>query len=583
MAKSKEQLATEVSIYMIYAGDACAIVLYMCVLLYQWRLKRNIPKGGSPKNLIMPLYELVIWFLLCIAIGALIYSMTTLHDPSFSTDLTAGSVFAAERLTKGIFPLLFVQMPGLGIWSLLVPALATCALVVPAILMTYLFTDSDKRDDAFYAGASIRAAYMILIISLLFRRHPRTYKNTSVIRHTFIVIGYMCAQIWYHSYFSINLHIVGGKPKVDIAPALAAQLTTTILYICLVPSTLLLMIKDTNYWRGVAKGSLDVEYGGTNAYIDFSRIVIRGKLDSGGHSIVYNGALDKDGVAIKVYKLHMITEGDIASIKNEIAVSVRMIHPNIVRCFGFSIIPPRILTVHELCHTTLTDYIYDHALSEVVLILLYEDICRGVQYIHGQGLIHRDLKTDNVMLSSSLVAKVIDFGETRKIIQEPQTIAGTPHYLAPELAQGHLRVQHTEKVDIFSLGVVLWEMAHPCKDFYPADWSMCDIMSTIETETYIPEIASPIELVRELVPTMCDHEPAKRPALLEVLSALQKRRVEIRQELLDAFDDSSWASWLISNHHATGQRQVDKIMDAMELKDDFDAGEVGVRVVKRTL
>lgn len=583
MAKSKEQLAAEVSIYMIYAGDACAIVLYTCVLLYQWRLKRNIPKGGSPKNLIMPLYELVIWFLLCIAIGALIYSMTTLHDPSFSTDLTAGSVFAAERLTKGIFPLLFVQMPGLGIWSLLVPALATCALVVPAILMTYLFTDADRRDDAFYAGMCIRMMYMAILIGLLFRRHPRTYKNIAIIRHTAIVVSYMSTQIWFHSYFSINLHIVGGKPKVDIAPALAAQLTTTILYICLVPSTLLLMIKDTNYWRGVAKGSIDVEYGGAHAYIDFSRIIIRGKLDSGGHSIVYKGALDKEGVAIKVYKLHMITEGGIASIKNEIAVSVRMIHPNIVKCFGFSIIPPRILTVHELCHTTLTDYIYDHALSEVVLILLYEDICRGVQYIHGQGLIHRDLKTDNVMLSSSLVAKVIDFGETRKIIQEPQTIAGTPHYLAPELAQGHLRVQHTEKVDIFSLGVVLWEMAHPCKDFYPADWSMCDIMSTIETETYIPEIASPIELVRELVPTMCDHEPAKRPALLEVLSALQKRRVEMRQELLDAFDDSNWTSWLIANRHATGQRQADRIMDSMELKDELGAGEVGVRVVKRTL
>jgi hypothetical protein len=583
MANSKDRTATEVTVYMIYAGDGAAIVLYTCVLLYQWRLKRNISKGGSAKNLIMPLYELVIWFLLCIAIGALIYSMTTLHNPSFSTDLTAGSVFAAERLTKGIFPLLFVQMPGLGIWSLVVPAIATVALVVPAILMTYLFKNPAKREEAFYVGASIRVIYMLLIIGLLFRRHPRTYKNVAIIRHTVVVICYMCAQIWFHSYFSINLPIVDGKPKVDIAPALAAQLTTTLMYICLVPSTLLLMIADTNYWRGVAKGSIDVEYGGTHAYIDFSRIVIRGKLDTGGHSIVYKGALDEDGVAIKIYKLHMITEGDIAAIKNEISVSVRMTHPNIVRCFGFSIIPPRILTVHELCYVTLTDYIYDHALSEVVVILLYEDICRGVQYIHSQGLIHRDMKTDNVMLSTDLIAKVIDFGETRKIIQEPQTIAGTPHYIAPELAQGHLRVQHTEKVDVFSLGVILWEMAHPGKDFYPSNWSMRDIMSTIEVESYIPQIHSSVLVVRELVTAMCDHEPANRPALPSVLKKLQIRRREIRQELLDEFDNSDWGSWLITNHHATGQRQVDRIMATMQLKNTLDPTKAAVAPNVNTL
>ena len=62
-----------------------------------------------------------------------------------------------------------------------------------------------------------------------------------------------------------------------------------------------------------------------------------------------------------------------------------------------------------------------------------------------------------------------------------------------------------------------------------------------------------------------------------MLSALQKRRVEIRQEFLDSFDGSNWASWLIANRHATGQRQADRIVDAMGLKDVVNSVNVGAK------
>ena len=140
------------------------------------------PRDPAAKELIMPLYELVIWFLLH-AIGAPILPMTILPTIRRSRRTSRPAASSPPRDRQGHLPAAVradARHSEYGrSWCPLSPH---ARWSLPAILMTYLFTDSDKRDDAFYAGsASIRAAYMILIISLLFRRHPRTYKN---IRHT---------------------------------------------------------------------------------------------------------------------------------------------------------------------------------------------------------------------------------------------------------------------------------------------------------------------------------------------------------------------------------------------------------------
>ncbi|MBI5200743.1 MAG: serine/threonine protein kinase, partial [Elusimicrobia bacterium] len=109
---------------------------------------------------------------------------------------------------------------------------------------------------------------------------------------------------------------------------------------------------------------------------------------------------------------------------------------------------------------TLQAHLHDHGrLSLKEAAVLFRDICAAVQRAHDKGVIHRDLKPSNIMVTPQGRAKVMDFGiarqsqETRRITLTP-TIAGTPHYMAPEAEDGLAR----KESDVFSLGVCFYEL-----------------------------------------------------------------------------------------------------------------------------
>ena len=88
-----------------------------------------------------------------------------------------------------------------------------------------------------------------------------------------------------------------------------------------------------------------------------------------------------------------------------------------------------------------------------------KQLAEGVQYAHQNNIIHRDLKTQNVMITDDKVIKVTDFGialsSNEADITQTNTIMGSVHYLAPELARGNLA---TERSDIYALGIILFEL-----------------------------------------------------------------------------------------------------------------------------
>jgi protein-serine/threonine kinase len=83
---------------------------------------------------------------------------------------------------------------------------------------------------------------------------------------------------------------------------------------------------------------------------------------------------------------------------------------------------------------------------------------KGLSYVHSQHRIHRDIKSDNILLNFEGNVKLADFGYAAQLTQKQQkrnTVVGTPYWMAPELIRGH---DYGTKVDIWSLGIMVMEM-----------------------------------------------------------------------------------------------------------------------------
>ncbi|XP_073103958.1 cysteine-rich receptor-like protein kinase 10 [Elaeis guineensis] len=191
------------------------------------------------------------------------------------------------------------------------------------------------------------------------------------------------------------------------------------------------------------------------------------KLGEGGFGPVYKGVLS-NGQEIAVKRLSAGSRQGLLEFKNEVLLLARLQHKNLVTLLGCCLEQEETLLVYEFQHNTSLDkFLFDPMKNRLLdwgrRYKIIKGIARGLLYLHEDSklkIIHRDLKTHNILLDQCMNPKISDFG-LAKVFDENKTrataskIAGTYGYMAPEYAMhGHF----STKSDVFSFGVLVLEI-----------------------------------------------------------------------------------------------------------------------------
>jgi serine/threonine-protein kinase len=242
-----------------------------------------------------------------------------------------------------------------------------------------------------------------------------------------------------------------------------------------------------------------------NAQVDLSlghlfatRYRIEQILGRGGMGVVYKATdtqLDET-VAIKTLPGDVMTKSpdDLERFKREIRLARKITHRNVLRTYDYGEAEGVYFISMEFVRGYTLNELLDEAPNRQMptraAIGIARQICRGLHAAHEQGIIHRDIKPQNVLIDAKGEVKLMDFGiarmaEATEGMTQAGLIVGTPHYMSPEQVQGKLLDSRT---DVYSMGVMLYELLVGRRPFESS--SLTGILTAHITEN----AKAPIEL-----------------------------------------------------------------------------------------
>ncbi|KAG4208681.1 hypothetical protein ERO13_A03G148700v2 [Gossypium hirsutum] len=273
-------------------------------------------------------------------------------------------------------------------------------------------------------------------------------------------------------------------------------------------------------------------------------------LGDGGFGTVYFGKL-RDGREVAIKRLYQHNYRRHEQFMNEVEILTRLRHKNLVSLYGCTSRRSReLILVYEFVpNGTVADHLHgDHAQSGLpawpVRMSIAIETATALAYLHASDIIHRDVKTNNILLDENFSVKVADFGLSRLFPNDVTHIStapqGTPGYVDPEYHQCY---QLTEKSDVYSFGVVLIELisSMPAVDINRhrheinlANLAISKIQKCAFDELIDPnigyksceQVARMTTLVAELAFRCLQQEKELRPSMEEVLEELQRIKSE---------------------------------------------------------
>jgi serine/threonine-protein kinase len=267
-----------------------------------------------------------------------------------------------------------------------------------------------------------------------------------------------------------------------------------------------------------------------------SRYQLEALLGEGGSALVYR-ALDlelNEPVALKLFRASAIAENLLARFKRELSLSRQITHPNIIRLFDMGAHEGwRYLTMELLEGMDLQLWMESlgHPVPLLAGVSFLEQACRGLQAAHEKGVIHRDVKPQNLFITHDGVVKVMDFGIAKKEHSPGVTvegmIAGTPEYISPEQINGFSTV--TALTDLYALGATAYTIFTGRPPFVNTE-VMAILMAHVNQPVPSPRLINP-DIPPELaaiILRLLEKDPARRyQSCLELGDALARFRLSI--------------------------------------------------------
>ena len=283
---------------------------------------------------------------------------------------------------------------------------------------------------------------------------------------------------------------------------------------------------------------------------EFSEYIIRAsdyrmirQIGKGGYAEVWLARNKKNGEEVAFKQLFTsLQPKQVLHFAREVKTMLSVEHPFFLKFLGFSPTPPLILVSEYIPNGSLFVFMRSESRSKRLTPthrnLIAMGIAHAMAYLHSLGIIHRDLKSLNILLDKSLLPRLGDFGIAR-FLKDDETMTmrlGTPHWMAPETLYGS---GYGPEVDVYSFGMLLYEL-HTNN----IPWEGMDaaaVIKAVALDNQRPEIPrdTPRPLAN-LIEACWQQDPSRRPKFADIYQMFAKKQVVFQGTELEAVD------WLIN-------------------------------------
>ncbi|XP_072993847.1 serine/threonine-protein kinase STY46-like isoform X2 [Typha latifolia] len=285
---------------------------------------------------------------------------------------------------------------------------------------------------------------------------------------------------------------------------------------------------------------------GTDVWeLDVKLLSVDKKLASGSYGDVYHGTYCSQDVAVKVLNPERINLDMQQEFAQEVYIMRKVRHKNVVQFIGACTKTPSLCIVTEyMSGGSVYDYLHKkkRVFNLPTLLRVALDISKGMNFLHQNNIIHRDLKSANLLMDEKEVVKVADFGVARVKVQSGIMTAetGTYRWMAPEVIEHR---PYDQKADVFSFGVLMWELLTgkiPYEHLTPLQAALGVVQKRLRPT--IPKNTHP--KIAELLEKCWQHNPTQRPEFSEIIVTLQNIAKEVEAHPGDVHKEKSTGGFL---------------------------------------